>query len=365
MRESIYYWKCDSPLSVEAKKKLFFKEKYASPEFLSIAAGCIKTWNGETPSEIMANGGDGNHFAFIIKLKSGEKVFLRGDEGGDDDYMMAETAAMKLADKHGVPVPKTLFHSTGEEKIPVNFQILELIERKPLDKFHKDGSLDIRRTASQLGAHLKILHNIKLDGFGFFNTRLLKGEGKLRGLLDSYADYFHTKLDEHLSHLEGCGLLTQKESADIQSIFRENEDALKLDKASLTHRDAALWNILGTASDVESIVDWDDCVAGEPADELGMLLCLYRADFMRPLLNAYADGGRTEESFIRKIWLHMLRNMLWKAKLRESLGYFTKDASFFLNLPGEKASLKDVTLERIRAAVAFFKSEGRNSNGIL
>ncbi len=29
MRTGIYYWKCDSPLSAEAKRTLFFKEKYA------------------------------------------------------------------------------------------------------------------------------------------------------------------------------------------------------------------------------------------------------------------------------------------------------------------------------------------------
>jgi hypothetical protein len=32
-----------------------------------------------------------------VTLKTGEKAFLRGDEGSGDDYMIAESAAMTLA----------------------------------------------------------------------------------------------------------------------------------------------------------------------------------------------------------------------------------------------------------------------------
>ncbi len=365
MREDIYYWKCDSPISREDKRKLFFKDKYASESFKLLAESCVKLWRSEAPASIAGAGCDGNHFAFEITLKSGEKAFLRGDEGSGDDYMLAETAAMELAAKQGVPCPKTLFSSIGSNSLGVNFQILELVDRKPLDKFHKDGSLDIEAAASQLGAVLRKLHSAKLDGFGFLDTSLLKVKGPAKGLKRSYADYFNTKLDEHLKHLEVRALTSQSESADIRSIFKDCESLLQLERGSLVHRDAALWNVLGTPKSVDSLIDWDDCVSGEPADDIGILLCFYNAPFMRPLLRAYFDGAEPSEAFMRKAWLHLLRNMLWKAKLRESLGYFERGSGFFLNMPGESSSLKDATQARIRAAIGYFKSEGRETNGLL
>ncbi len=357
MRDNIYYWKCDSPLTPEEKRKLFFQDKYTSERFLHLATRCVELWRGQTPARITGANCDGNHFAFIVTLTSGEKVFLRGDEGTDDDYMLAETAAMSLAVRHGIPTPKTLFSSVGNNELGVNFQILELIGHKPLDKFHKDGSIDLERIAAQLGTYLRQLHSIKLEGFGFFNTATLKAGGPLHGLYASYADYFHTRLEEHLAYLTQCGLLNSRENSDIQAIIKSCEDVLKIKHGALTHRDAALWNVLGTPTDIKAIIDWDDCVSGEPADDLGMLLCLYNPDFTEPLLRSYGNGTEPDAAFMRNIWLHMLRNMLWKAKLRHSLGYFDRGAGFFINMPGERLSLKEITLSKIQSAIHYFKTK--------
>jgi len=364
MRHGIYYWKCDSPATLEAKRKQFSKDKYASAEFQVLARQCVEAWCGEAPQSLTGAGCDGNHFAFRVERSRGEAVFLRGDEGQGDDYMLAETAAMDLARAHGIHTPKTLYLSVGEPQAKANFQILEYFDFKPLDRYHKAGTLALPEAAGQLGALLARLHRIPLEGFGFFDTRGLHG-GALRGLCANYPDYFNARLEEHLEYLGEAGLLDGAGLADIRSIFRENEGALDRREGFLIHRDPALWNILGTPHSVEAVIDWDDAVSGDPADDLGMLACFYGADLMGPLLEGYFGGREPEEGFHRRIWLHLLRNMLWKAKLRDSLGYFEKDASFFLHLPGETASLKDVTLGRLRMAVDYFKRDGRDLHGIL
>lgn len=365
MRNDIYYWKCDSPSSLVAKQKQFFKEKYASPEFLELAASCIVSWKGERPASLKGAGCDGNHFAFLVEMKSGERVFLRGDEGQDDDYMLAESAVMDVARSHGIPTPKTHFLSAGEPGAKVNFQILELIDRSPVDRYHKDGTLDLPGTGRQLGGILRKLHRIPTPGFGFFDTQRIRRDGSLHGLQPSYASYFQTRIDEHLAYLGQKGFLDGSTLADLRSILREHEGALALEQGSLVHRDPALWNILGTPASVEALIDWDDAVSGDPADDLGMLLCFYDASFMRPLLEGYAGRDTLEPSFIRRIWLHMLRNMLWKAQLRHAMGYFEKASSFFLNMPGQSTGLREVTLGRIRIAMDFFKHDGRDVHGIL
>jgi aminoglycoside phosphotransferase (APT) family kinase protein len=365
MRNDIYYWKCDSPSTLEAKQKQFFKEKYASPEFLELAASCIVSWKGERPASLKGAGCDGNHFAFLVEMKNGERVFLRGDEGQDDDYMLAESAVMDVARAQGIPTPRTHSLSVGAPGAKVNFQILELIDRSPLDRYHKDGTLKLAEIARQIGGLLRKLHGIPTTRFGFLDTQRLKVDGSLHGLQANYASYFHTRLDEHLEYLGRTGLLDHPTLADLRSILRENEGALALEQGRLVHRDPALWNILGTATSVDALIDWDDAVSGDPADDLGMLLCFYDAPFMRPLLEGYAGHEALHAPFIRRIWLHMLRNMLWKAKLRHGMGYFEKGSSFFLNMPGQTASLRELTLGRIGAAMDFFKNDGRDVHGIL
>jgi hypothetical protein len=48
--------------------------------------------------------------------------------------------------------------------------------------------------------------------------------------------------------------------------------------------------------------------------------------------------------------------MLWKTKIRHSLGYFDKDSNFFLNTPGLQRSLKEHTLDLLRNALEKVRS---------
>jgi hypothetical protein len=113
----------------------------------------------------------------------------------------------------------------------------------------------------------------------------------------------------------------------------------------------ALWNVLGTPGRVSAIIDWDDAVSGDPADDLGVLQCFYDNAFMSAVLDGYGNGTGPSDDFICRMWLHTLRNMLWKTKLRHALGYFDKGRDFFLNTPGVRGSLKDHTLRLLQNAL--------------
>ncbi|MDR0902923.1 MAG: hypothetical protein LBM92_09180, partial [Opitutaceae bacterium] len=53
----------------------------------------------------------------------------------------------------------------------------------------------------------------------------------------------------------------------------------------------------------------------------------------------------------KRFWLHLLRNMLWKAVIRVGAGYFNMNSGLFLiGAGGDGAGLRDFTLKRIRAA---------------
>ena len=356
MRENIYYWKCDSPLGAADARQLFFKEKYAKIDLAPLVNEAFAAWRGEKPLKIVPAGCDGNHFAYIVTLSDGSRFFFRGDDGlTGDDYMIAENFVLAEAGRRGLPVPRVHFSATGGPGRRMRYQVLDFMDFKPLNSYYKAGTLDIPAVAFQLGQHLRRLHEIKCDGFGFFNTELLQSGGALTGLWASYRDYFNTRLDEHLAYLDRHEIVGRSDVQNIRGILRDASALLDLARGALVHRDAALWNVLGTQTRVEAIIDWDDCVSGDPADDLGVLGCFHGDDFMLPLLEGYGAAAQ-DSSFQARIKLHTLRNLLWKAKLRHSLGYFDRDESFFLVNSSNAGSLRQFTVDKILATASFFRS---------
>jgi aminoglycoside phosphotransferase (APT) family kinase protein len=356
MRDNIYYWKCDSPHSLETKRRTFFKDKYDREGLEeTVREACERAFGGAV-QDVKPLRVDGNHLAFTVCHADQEYFFRADDGGGDDDYMLAESALMGLAADAGVPVPRVVHTDVDRIRCPFRFQIMECCPDPCLNAHHKAGTLNSHAVATQLGLYLRRLHTIRLDGFGFVDTRLLRRTGRIRGLDASYRDYFHKRFDDHLNYLRRHNLLSGDDCDEVRSLFRRNESRLDRTHGVLVHRDMALWNVLGTPDRITAIIDWDDAVGGDPADDLGILGCFYDDDFMNALTESYWDGAKPPEDFVCRVELHTLRNMLWKTMLRHALGYFEKDRDFFLNTPDVRLSLKDHTLNRLQRALTHVRS---------
>lgn len=351
MRHNIYYWKCDNPLTSAQKKRVYFKDKYQRRDLTdTVAAACRRVF-GSPSTRVEPMHVDGNHAAFVVR-HGGRDYFFRADDGSsDDDYMLAESAVMRLADSAGVPVPRVLHTDVSRSHSPFRFQIMEYIPDASLNVHHKQGTLDLEAVARQLGRYLRRCHAIPLAGFGFIDTREYQRTGTVRGLDSAYPDYFHKRLADHLKYLRQHTFLSDAACAEIQHLFQRHESRLQRPQGMLVHRDPAFWNILGTPDRITAIIDWDDAVSGDPADDLGILFCFHDDRFLDTVLAEYASAGSLDEDFMLRIRLHTLRNMLWKTKIRHALGYFEKSRDFFLNTPDVQSSLKEDTLHRLQTAL--------------
>lgn len=356
LRDNIYYWKCDSPLSIEEKKKSFFKEKYDGMAIEDVVRRACADHFGKSPSDIKSAGCDGNHFAYIVTYPDC-KYFFRADSGScGDDYMLAESALMRLASEKGVPVPNVYHTDVDVKRYPVMFQIMDLIEGKSLSVYHRNNGLQVDRIAYELGMYMRRLHSVKMDGFGFVDTDLLKKDGAVRCLDEEYPEYFNKRLDDHLDYLSKNNLLTTETITEIRQLFRKYSSLLYLDAGVLIHRDLALWNVLGTPDRITAIIDWDDAVGGDPADDLGILQCFYEEDFMAHVFSGYFGNEKMSQEFQIRIWLHTLRNMLWKAMIRDYMGYFKKGNDFFLSGNTGDISLKEYTFLKIERAMNILRN---------
>ncbi len=351
LRTSIYYWKCDNPQSDTEKRQSYFKEKYERSDLPQMVEAAFVSVFNKTPESIEPLRADGNHIAYIVSL-GGTQFFFRADDGeGEDEYLLAESRVMQLATEAGVPVPEVFHTDVSRSICPLRYQIMACCEDPCLNQYDRDGTLEHDAIADQLGKYMRRLHSVRVDGFGFLNTDELKQSGRVVGLDASNGAYFNKCLDDHLGYLIAHSLIDEQTHANIRDVFEAQTTVLDRPHGVLVHRDMALWNVLGTPSTITAIIDWDDAVSGDPADDIGMLYCFYGDAFMDRLLSSYWAPNPVPPDFRHRLAVYWLRNMLWKTKLRHALGYFDKDGAFFLNAPGEGRSLWEVTQEKLQTAL--------------
>ena len=350
MRTDVYYWKCDNPLSYEEKR--LYNEKYSQADIADLVRQIGELHFPDTPVQTSATGSAGNHYAYLIHMPQ-RTCFFRADDGKlDDDYMEAEAVAMARARQQGVPVPDLIATDTTRSRFPVRYQILEYVAHPSLREHDQRGILDRRAVSEQLGVYLALLHGITGEGFGFLDTERLRRDGKLQGLDRSHAEYFHKRLDDHLGYLQEVGFLDRAGVGRIEAVLQRHAGLLDIERPALLHKDLAFWNVVGPPDRVAAIVDWDDTVLGDPVDDLAIVRCFYDAEVFEPLVAGYRRTAELPADFTTRLWLYVLRNMLWKAKIRHFMGYFEMDECFFIRSRENQDSLEAFTHQRIDTAIA-------------
>lgn len=352
-RSNIYYWKCDNKLPV--KEKLVYNDKYKLADISELVNEIAVGYFGHNNLSVVSANGEGNHYTYTIKVDD-KSVFFRADDGKiDDDYMDAEVAAMNLVRKYGVCVPQVYHCDTSKSKYPIRFQMMEQVAGQPLNYFYQNQTLDRKSISRKVGRLLANMHSIKLEGFGFFDTNVLRNDNRIMGLDKSNHDYFYKKLDEHLKFLQDKDFLDSRQTQEIEKLVDKNSNLLDLEQGSVVHKDIAFWNIIGTTDEINAIIDWDDVISGDPADDIAVMRCFYDDDVIVPLYKGYQEVAKISETFKAKTSLYLIRNMLWKAVIRTFMNYFEmKDNLFLLNKENKK-SLKQFTYDRLFMGVNELK----------
>ena len=349
VRTDVYYWKCDNPLPIEQKR--LYNDKYAQADITDTVTAIAHDFLSEPPDTVRPTGSAGNHYAYLID-HAGGTYFFRSDDGKlDDDYMLAEEAAMALATAHEVPVPKVFACDVTMSRYPVRYQILEYLPYPDLNKHDQADRLDRVNVARQVGTILARLHHIELEGFGFWNTQMLATSGTIRGLDASARDYFFKCLDTHLRYLRDVEFLTADQVTEIEALVQRHDSLLNIEKGSMLHKDMAFWNLVGSPTQVMAVVDWDDVVIGDPVDDLSIIRCFYDDDVWLPLLDSYRKLRPLRDDFDARLALYLTRNMLWKSMIRHYMGYFDMTGNFFILNRESAGGLEAATRKRLAMGV--------------
>lgn len=346
-RRSIYYWKCDRPAAFHGTQERAEDRRYEDE-----LAGLLRERYPEAPVTLRPADAQGNHIAWLASV-NGSELFIRLEDGPErDESIEVESRVLEEVRALGLPAPRIHGADASRKQVPFAWQLLERVPESDLNRLFKDGRLDVPKIASQIGAAVARWQTIHPSGFGPFNPEALRRQGQLLGYHRRYEDYFRLHLERHLAFLVERGFLPAAEAAEMGEVIDAHRGLLQLDRGCLVHKDLALWNVLGTGTEVTAFIDWDDAISGDPMDDLSLLACFHNGGFLRPAFEGYQSIRPLPAEAWRRFWLHLLRNMLVKAVIRVGAGYFERDSGFFLIGAGASgADLKRFTTERLTLAL--------------
>lgn len=348
-RGNIHYWKCDRPaafhgtqergtvIDVDIEEQL----RASLQDHFSTEAITLKSVNSQ-----------GNHLTWNAVI-AGVAMFVRVENGPEQDgHLELESALIDQVRGTGVPTPKVYGYDVTRFRGPFAWQALENIAHPDLNQWYKQGTLSNSRIAFNIGSAIARWQGIQPEGYGPFDSEQWSENRQLAGYHTHYSNYFSLRLDHHLSFLMQHGFMSSQECATIITAIAKHHHLLKLDRGCFVHKDLALWNILGSESDIAAFIDFDDAISGDPMDDLSLLACFHDAAFLTRAFEGYQKIRPLPEEYRRRFWLHLLRNMLVKAVIRVGAGYFDRNDGFFLIGKGNSgAELRRTTQERIALAL--------------
>jgi len=348
-RSNIYYWKCDRPAVLHGtagRSDDLHSVAEAARQALSKTLGSSNITLTPFPSQ-------GNHLTWIAKV-DGQTVFLRIENGPEKDrHLEVESALTTRVGKTGVPVPRVIAVDASRSEVPFAWQAIEYLDCADLNSHFKAGSLQTKDIARDIGAAVAKWQSVPTSGFGIFETASSEDTEPAKAYHSDYESYYRLRLAEHLQYLADNNFLSIAETARIEHTINCHSGLLQISSGCFVHKDLALWNILGSPASISAYIDFDDAISGDPVDDLSLLACFHNAEFLRDAIHGYQTVRPLPEDNRRRLWLHLLRNMIVKSVIRIGAGYFSRSQGLFLF--GNKDSGRDLetfTKKRLITAVS-------------
>lgn len=209
---------------------------------------------------------------FLVESDALGVVIKMADPGG----LSAEAQVAELVRARGVPAPEVLALDADDELGA--YLIMRQVEGSPVEADD--------RVFREVGAHLRVIHKIELDGFGWLGH--LAPE-RLAGPAETWSEALALGV-ENLAPVVAAGLLPPDTFEAVAGAFDRHRDVTdSVTRARLVHSDVHPRHVFAHQGCLSGIIDWGDVGAGDPLFDLGRLL---RAD-PRALELALAGYGET------------------------------------------------------------------------
>jgi fructosamine-3-kinase len=198
-----------------------------------------------------------------------------------------------------------------------------------------------------LGRFVGRLHRIRTHGFGFFDIRPLvegKDPSRVWGACPTWRHYVLCRLEAHVERCAQIGAVSRGEARRIFTAFAAADELLDDVSPCLLHGDLGSHNVFVEDGAVTALIDWEDCLSGDPAFDVAFWATFHPDRRHRAFLDGYRLERELPDDFERRFWLYYLRVALSKTVLRHRLG--------LVDLPGREPAARRIQkgLERFETA---------------
>jgi len=251
----------------------------------------------------------------IGRLNSGKEVIIRNHPTGiENGYFYAESLASSIAKKKGVPSYDTLAIHDLQNTRDHSFQVIEKLPGEAIKNYLEKNPSEEGDILFEVGKTMAKLHQVEVVGFGPFDNQLAR-QGRLQGLHKKYDNAISAGLNFNLNVLEKENLLTLPQSEKIKELFQGNI-LLENIQPVLVHNDFADWNLLTDSKKVTGVLDFDECVAGDPISDIACWSTFFMPERLDLMLKGYWSVAEEPEDFEEKFQLFRLRYIISKMTLR-------------------------------------------------
>lgn len=352
-RSNMFYWQTNRRISARQQKDIFLTRHARLNEELvrkAVAAG-MKQAGSSGDDTIVAS-----HDPILVlgsvntvvpvRLKSGRKIVIRMHPSEvKNGYFWVEAVATKLAKAAGVPTYETFVVDDTRGSVPFDYMIMTHEQGKPMqDLWPLEPDLEewlVRET----GRYAAMIHTIKPKGYGFFRNDIAKHEGRLQGQYSSLRQHTEAGLEEDLGFLQDSETITASQRKTIEALFTKHGSLLVLKESALIHNDIADWNQLTDGNHVTAMMDWDECVGGDPIMELSAYSLFFGEPRMRWFVRGYEEVRKLGQ-WKEKFELYKLRYLVSKLHLRKKRS-LVEDSEFLRGILARG-------LEAMREVFAYF-----------
>jgi len=266
-------------------------------------------------------------------LESGKKVIIRcHPKGVRNGYFYSESLASSIALDNGIPAYRTCVIHDLESENDISYQVIEKLDGNTVQFCLKEHPEKEDKLVYEMGKTMAKLHQIKVNGFGPFNNDEAK-KGNLVGTHSTLNDSINAGLDENLDRLVKYNILSQEVADKMRKLF-ENNPLLNSDVSVLVHNDFADWNLLTDGNTITGVIDWDECVGGNPIQEIACWSTFFDPERIKAFLEGYFSKTPKYDNFDEMFQLFRLRYTISKMALR--IKRYTYEQTTFLKNMIEK-----------------------------
>lgn len=319
-RSESFYWQTDRKISVE-EASMIWKDRHSlisNEELLDkvnnsldgIKLSYIKPFNENDETSL----GNVNSLRVGV-LDNGDEVVIRcHPKGIKNSYFYVESLAASTAITSGIPTYKTYIIHELENENDIAYQVIEKLNGYSIQFYLESNPEKEKDIVYEMGRTMYKLHQVQVNGFGPFDNEKAK-ENILIGIHNTLNDSINAGLDENLNRLVGYSLFSKEIADKIKKLFINNK-LLNTTNAVLVHNDFADWNLLTDGITINAVLDWDECVGGDPIQDIACWSTFFEPSRLEYFLNGYYSNDLKPDDFEQRFQLMRLRYTISKMALR-------------------------------------------------